>query len=188
MTLEGLRTERLLLRRWRDEDRPVFHCLNSDEAVMAFFPFRRTRAESDAAMDLWNESLERTGLQFLAAERQVDGAVVGMIGLGGVEGAGYPFAPTVQIGWRLLPEVHGVGLATEGARACLRHAFERLDLPEVVSYCVVENRASEAVMRRIGLRLAGRFDHPSVDPQTHPHLVRHTLTRITAEEWRAANG
>ncbi|MFC0191133.1 GNAT family N-acetyltransferase [Aureimonas pseudogalii] len=94
----------------------------------------------------------------------------------------------MQIGWRLLPEAHGVGLATEGARACLRHAFERLDLPELVSYCVVENRASEAVMRRIGMRLAGRFDHPSVDPQTHPHLVRHTLTRITAEEWHAANG
>ncbi|MBB3998489.1 hypothetical protein GGR04_002330 [Aureimonas pseudogalii] len=78
MTLEGLRTERLHLRRWREEDRPVFHRLNSDEAVMAFFPFRRTQAESEAAMDLWNESLDRTGLQFLAAERQADGVVVGM--------------------------------------------------------------------------------------------------------------
>ncbi len=39
-------TKRLLIRNWEDRDRELFFRINSDEEVMAFFPFRRTRAES----------------------------------------------------------------------------------------------------------------------------------------------
>jgi RimJ/RimL family protein N-acetyltransferase len=40
-------------------------------------------------------------------------------------------------------------------------------------------------MERIGMhRVAGGdFDHPNV-PDTYPHLKRHVLYRLTADEWR----
>ena len=39
-----IETDRLILRNWEDRDREMFHELNSDDKVMEFFPFRRTRA------------------------------------------------------------------------------------------------------------------------------------------------
>lgn len=180
--MDGLRTERLLLRRWTDADRPVFHRLNNDPSIMHFFPTRMTRAEADATMDRWNEGLEAHGLGFLAAMRLTDRRVVGVIGLAPITDPAYGFGPTVQIGWRLLPEVQHQGLATEGAKACLAHGFARLRLPEIVSQCVVENRASEDVMRRLGLRFRQHFDHPRIPP-SHPHLLRHALWGLRREEW-----
>jgi RimJ/RimL family protein N-acetyltransferase len=46
-----LRTRRLLLRRWRDDDRTAFHALNSDPAVMATIGPVMSRADSDAFMN-----------------------------------------------------------------------------------------------------------------------------------------
>jgi RimJ/RimL family protein N-acetyltransferase len=42
-----LRTDRLLLRRWRETDHAPFAALNGDPMVMEHFPDRLTRAESD---------------------------------------------------------------------------------------------------------------------------------------------
>ncbi|RIX97597.1 N-acetyltransferase [Aureimonas flava] len=184
--MDGLATERLTLRRWREADRPVFHRLNADPAVMRFFDRRLTREEADATMDRWNAGLDRNRMSFLAAERRRDGAVVGTIGLAPVTEDIYAFAPTVQIGWRLLPEAEGQGYATEGALACLAYGFRTLALPVIVAQCVVENRASEAVMRRLGMRARGTFDHPKISAETHPHLRRHSLFALRAADWRAA--
>ncbi len=52
--MDGLRTERLTLRRWREDDRPVFHRLNADPVVMRFFDKRMSREDADATMDRWN--------------------------------------------------------------------------------------------------------------------------------------
>ena len=43
-----LRTERLLLRRWRRDDRAPFAALNADPEVMRHFPAPMSREESDA--------------------------------------------------------------------------------------------------------------------------------------------
>ncbi|WP_182085244.1 GNAT family N-acetyltransferase [Aureimonas sp. ME7] len=184
--MDGLATERLILRRWREADQPIFHRLNADPTIMRFFDKRLPRAEADAAMDRWNAGLDENRMSFLAAERRTDGAVIGTIGLSPIVEDAYPFAPAVQIGWRLVPEAEGFGYATEGARACLAYGFERLDLAEIVAQCVVENRASEAVMLRLGMRLRDTFDHPKVSAETHPELRRHSLYAITAEAWRGA--
>lgn len=182
--MDGLRTERLRLRRWREADRPVFHRLNADPAVMRFFDRRLSREEADETLDRWNAGLDANRMTFLAAERREDGAVIGTIGLSPITEDIYSFAPTVQIGWRLVPEAEGLGYATEGAHACLAYGFETLGLPEIVAQCVVENRASEAVMLRLGMRWRETFDHPKVSAETHPHLVRHSLYALAAEDWR----
>lgn len=184
--MDGLATERLTLRRWREADRAVFHRLNADPEIMRFFAFRLTREEADATMDEWNEGLRRNATSFLAVERRSDGQVIGTLGLSPVTEDIYDFAPTVQIGWRLVPEAAGRGYATEGARAALRHGFETLALPEIVAQCVVENRPSEAVMLRLGMRPRGTFDHPKVSAESHPHLLRHSLYALSREDWREA--
>jgi RimJ/RimL family protein N-acetyltransferase len=46
-----LRTDRLLLRSWRPDDRQAFARMNADPEVMEFFVAPLTREESDAFVD-----------------------------------------------------------------------------------------------------------------------------------------
>jgi len=183
-----LETDRLILRPWQEQDRDLFFEINSDPAVMEFFPFRRTRQEADAFLDtLMREQRER--VVFAAAELRDTGECIGFCGLhdGDVEPA-FPRG-TIEIGWRLAVRHWGKGYATEGARAALEHGFSRLDLPEIVSFAVHDNRRSVAVMERIGMTRdpASDFDHPHV-PDTHPDLKRHVVYRMTAADWRNKKG
>ncbi|MBO0663324.1 GNAT family N-acetyltransferase [Jiella sp. CQZ9-1] len=180
-----IETTRTRLRRWRDEDRAAFHRLNSDETVMRFFPFRRSRAESDAFLDGLNARLDQDGVSFLALDVDGGDAAVGIVGMAVLDPI-MPCAPGIEIGWRLLPEVWGQGYATEAAEGCLHRAFTNPGAcDDIVSFCVDGNAASEAVMLRLGFSREADFDHPKVDPATHPHLVRHRLYRLRRADWRS---
>jgi RimJ/RimL family protein N-acetyltransferase len=70
-------------------------------------------------------------------------------------------------------------LATEGARAVIRYAFENLSLDSLVSFTVPENLRSRSVMEKIGMTHDPYedFDHPRL-PEGHP-MRRHVLYRLT---------
>lgn len=169
-----LRTQRLLLRPWRDEDRAPFAALNADPQTMQHFPATLTRAESDALVDRLIARRAETGLCFMAVERRSDAAFIGMVGLNHV-GYDTPFTPAVEIGWRILREHEGQGYVTEAARAWLDHGFQKLNLPRIVAFTVPANTRSRAVMTRLGMTHIedGDFDHPNL-PAGHP-LQRHVL-------------
>lgn len=79
--------------------------------------------------------------------------------------------------WRLARIHWGRGFATEAARAALRVGFERLALPEIVSFTAARNLRSRAVMERVGMRNAQQdFEHPGV-PEGNP-LRTHCLYRL----------
>ncbi len=180
-TVPRLRTQRLLLREWRDADRGPFAALNADPEVMALFPAQLTRAESDALVDRMIAGWAADGFGLLAVERTGDGAFLGFTGLGVPAWA--PLAAP-EIGWRLARFAWGHGYATEAARAALRFGFTALDLPEIVSYTTVANRRSRRVMERIGMTHdpAADFDHPRL-PDGHP-LRPHVTYRLARQTWR----
>lgn len=97
------------------------------------------------------------------------------------------FSPCVEVLWRLARPYWGNGYATEAAEASLQVGFEQLKLEEIVSFAVLENRRSRAVMERIGMTDTGRdFDHPAL-PETSP-LRRHCLYSMTRQDWRRKSG
>jgi len=55
-------TDRLVLRRWKDEDRAPFAELNGDPGTLAFFPSTLTRQESDAFVDRIEARFGRFGI------------------------------------------------------------------------------------------------------------------------------
>jgi RimJ/RimL family protein N-acetyltransferase len=179
-----LRTERLLLRRWRAEDREPFAAMNADSRVMRHFPALLSREESDGRFDRiqahWNEQ----GFGLWAVEVVGTAPFIGLIGLchAPFEAS---FTPCVEIGWRLAAEHWGQGLATEGARAALQCGFGRLGLSEVLSFTVPENHASRRVMEKLGMTHdpADDFDHPLL-AEGHP-LRRHVLYRISRRRFAA---
>ncbi|OQP87876.1 GNAT family N-acetyltransferase [Rhizobium rhizosphaerae] len=180
------RTERLTLRNWEEKDRDLFFTINSDPQVMEFFSWRRSRAEADALFDQNRARIAETGYGFYALALSRDDAAIGFCGLARADLA--PLLPeeTIEVGWRLARPFWGHGYVTEAAERLLGYGFEERGLPEIVSFAVANNDRSTAVMRRIGLSHVpdGDFDHPRV-ADSHPHLKRHVLYRITAEHYAA---
>lgn len=174
-------TARLRLRQWRESDREPFACMNIDPAVMEFFPALQSRHASDASIALWQSQFSSQGWSNWAVELLDSGQFVGFLGLT-VPRRVLPFSPCVEVGWRLARSAWGHGFATEGGRAVLRVAFERIGLSEVVSFTALGNLRSRAVMERLGLRNAMQdFEHPGV-PEHHA-LRSHCLYRVTREQW-----
>lgn len=180
-----IRTERLILRNWEERDRALFHRINSDERVMEFFPFRRSRAEADAKLDEFRTGIARDGYGWTAVEVAAGGDCAGFVGLHDAEYLATPSARTFEIGWRLAPEFWGKGYVSEAARAWLAFGFETLDLAEIVSFAVWNNDRSTAVMERIGMHRdpSRDFDHPAV-PDTHPQLKRHVFYALSRTDWQ----
>jgi len=178
--IDELRTPRLLLRRWRDEDLEPYAALNADPRVMEFFASTMPREKSDEQASKIRAALDERGFGLWAVELPGDESFIGFVGLA-VPHFEAPFTPCVEIGWRFAHAHWGRGYATEGARAALDVAFGELELGEVVSFTAVGNERSRRVMERLGMRRDQRedFDHPSL-PEGHP-LRRHVLFRIRPE-------
>lgn len=174
-------TERLLLRQWRDGDLDAFAAINADPRVMEFFPEPLGRRASDEMAQEIRSLIQRRGWGFWAVEVKSGEPFIGYVGLH-VPAADLPFAPCVEIGWRLSVVHWGKGYASEAARGALHIASERLQLAEVVSFTAVGNQRSRRVMERIGMRYSGEFDHPAV-PEDNP-LRLHVLYRLGREQWR----
>ncbi|WP_046468316.1 GNAT family N-acetyltransferase [Allosalinactinospora lopnorensis] len=172
-----LRTERLLLRRWREEDRAPFARINADPDVMRYLPALLTCGESDALSKRAQRDLDEYGYGLWALEVVETGEFIGFTGLLNVRFAAH-FTPAVEVGWRLARHAWGHGYATEAARAAVRHGFDRVGLAEIVSLTVGANTRSRAVMRRLGMRRAPEddFAHPAL-PAGH-RLSRHLLYRL----------
>ena len=174
---ESLTTGRLLLRRWRDADRQPFQKLNADPQVMEFMPRQLSPEDSDAMIVRIEQHFDRHGFGLFAAELIAEKTFIGFIGLS-VPAFDAPFMPAVEIGWRLAAGYWGQGLATEGARAVVRHAFETAGLTSLVSFTVPQNLRSRRVMEKLGMvhDPSDDFDHPRL-PEGHP-LRRHVLYRL----------
>lgn len=176
-----IRTERLLMREWRDDDLAPFAALNADPRVTEFFASSFSPTESDDLVEsirsCWRE--RRYGLW--ALERTETGAFIGYTGLWPAEFEA-PFTPAVEVGWRLAPEHWGHGFATEAGHEAVRYGFETVRLAEIVSFTAGGNARSRRVMERLGLRrdLDGDFAHPAMSPG-HPARA-HVLYRVRADD------
>jgi RimJ/RimL family protein N-acetyltransferase len=176
-----LRTPRLLLRQWRDDDLEPFAALNADPEVMRHFPSTLTREQSDAFASRARAHIAVLGWGLWAVELE-RAPFIGFVGLSEARFEAH-FTPAVEVGWRLAREHWGHGYATEGGRAALAFAFDELGLTEIVSFTTVANDRSRRVMERLGLTRdpADDFDHPQLAPDdpVRPHV----LYRLSRAAW-----
>lgn len=181
-----VKTKRLILRPWSEEDLEPFAELNADPRVREYFPGLLSRQESDESVQSMSDHIQRCGWGFWAASLALTGEFIGFIGLQNVYFSA-PFnksAPAVEIGWRLAFNHWGKGYATEGALAALKYGYEILGLEEIVSFTAVANQRSRHVMEKIGMHhnLEDDFDHPKLS-EGHP-LRRHVLYRLEKSRWQ----
>ncbi|MFG1290845.1 GNAT family N-acetyltransferase [Xanthobacter versatilis] len=172
-----LRTERLVLRPWREQDRDGLWRMQSNPATMEFLMPVPDRAASDAVAERAEAHFTRHGFGLWVVEAS---GVTDFAGYAGLVHVPYDehFTPAVEIGWRFDPAFWGHGYATEAARAALAFGFDTLGLAEIVAITVPANRRSRAVMERLGMARdeEGDFDLPII-PVGHP-LRRQVLYRL----------
>lgn len=148
-----LETDRLRLRMLGEADLDAYAAMCGDPEVMRWIGdgHAYTRAETwrHLATILGHWALRGYGLW--AVEEKATGELLGRIGPWRPEGW-----PDLEIGWLLRRASWGRGFATEGARAALAYAFERLGVAHAVSLIRPENAPSIRVAERLGERLEGR--------------------------------
>lgn len=173
-------TERLTLRPPVARDLDFLSEMNQDPDVMAFMPSLMNREESERQLRRMSRHFQDWGFGIWLIERRNGGEPLGLAGLQKVDFEA-PFAPAVEVAWRLVRSQWGNGYASEAARAALRFGFEALGLPEIVGFTTAANERSIAVFRRIGMPRDSAFDfeHPKLEPH-HP-LRPHVFFRLTRE-------
>ena len=167
-----LETERLSLSPWAEEDRAVILALYADPLASRDFGRTLSAEESGATFDKYLAAFDL--YEFTRWKLTLkDGRFIGTTGVMRVINH-QALGTHDEIGWRLLPEFWGQGYATEAARAAQIDAQTRCGLRGLITYTSPDNRASAAVMKRLGYIRAPEKDfsahYPSVVGEWHGHV------------------
>lgn len=155
--MELLRTERVVLRAWREDEadrlldilsRPeVKRWIDDDQENPVLMATREEAVERIRRYAAGHEAGSPMG--FWAVEERATGVVAGTVL---ITRAGSDPAPTeteVEIGWHLHPDAWGRGLAREAAAALLAAGLEHR--PRINAFMYVDNAPSAGVARAIGM-------------------------------------
>ena len=153
MDLPIYRTDRLIVRPRSLDDIPMLLDLHQDAEVMRFLggPVKDQAAHTQELRERitrnWGDGL---GTWSVVPSDEPD-RYLGWVLLVPIEGKG----PDVEIGWRFARTAWGHGFAAEAAARILRHGFETVGLAEIIAVIDPDNRRSQRVADRIGLKRAG---------------------------------
>jgi RimJ/RimL family protein N-acetyltransferase len=181
-----LETARLVLRRFTAGDVDLLVDLDGDPEVMRFvtggLPTSRTQIEREVLPAFLSFHDRGDGYGFWAAVAKDSAEFVGWFHLRPAPGAP-PDEP--ELGYRLRRAAWGRGLATEGARALIDHAFTTLGARRVVAETMAVHVASRRVMEHAGMRLVREFR------QEWPHRIDgeelgDVEYAVTRAQWRSA--
>lgn len=158
-----IKTERLALREWQDDDREPFARMNGDPLVMQYLPRSLDEGASNKLVDRFQAHFKKHGYGLYAVEVVETGQFAGFVGLNNVTFKA-PFVPATEIAWRLDYEFWGKGYGSEAAEAVIAHGLSTLSLKEIVSFTVHDNTRSIHLMEKIGLKRDedGDFDYPTL--------------------------
>ena len=177
----GLRSERLVLRRFTMDDLPLLVELNSCPEVMRWLGGPRTPEETEQMLRerVIAYYAANPGLGIWATQLRSTGECIGMHLINHIQGESL-----IQVGYRLFRKHWGRGYATEMTRVLIEHGFRRLGLERISAITALENTASQHVLTKAGLpRLADRFfAHPAYAP-----FGPQAYFERSAQDWLSAN-
>ena len=181
-------TTRLRLREWDEEDEVRFYELMNRPEVMQHLGGIQSPEEWSAAYQRVVGFQRDFGHTFWIIEERDSGAILGFCGIKRVNapGAG-DLTGKHEIGWRVVPESWGKGIAKEAAIASMDLAFDRFDAPQVIATTVPANAASQGLMKRLGMKRREELDYVDTrfGPELNPTIV-FTMDRADWPEARTA--
>ena len=175
-SLDSLRTARLLLSRPREADFDELARMFADPKVGATLGGVRSRNQARVLFDRYVEHWERHDFGLWVMRDPDTGTYIGRGGLRIWEIDG---REEIEVGYALMPEYWGRGLATELARESVCIGFTVLGRPELISFTLPTNWASRRVMEKAGFL----YERDGVYAD-----LPHVFYRLTRERWRELQG
>jgi [ribosomal protein S5]-alanine N-acetyltransferase len=153
----AIRTARLLLRPFRTDDLAAYTAIRADPETARYLPGGTAGAaeapeRAQRTIAAWGAGAWADGGYAPWAVEHVEsgGRLIGHLGLRHL-----PEIGETELAYLLERPAWGRGFATEGARAAIAFARNRLGLSYLVALAMPQNTASTAVMRRCGFALEG---------------------------------
>ncbi len=167
-------TDRLRLRRWKQEDHAPFAAMCADPDVMRYIGngATRTAKQSSRAIGRFENEWNERGFGLFAVEAKQTGDLLGFTGLSWPDFMPEVF-PSVEIGWRFSKSSWGMGYASEAAAAALSHGVSMQGITDIVSIYQLENLASQRIMQKLGMV----FDRKTIDPTCGREVEVYRLPR-----------
>jgi RimJ/RimL family protein N-acetyltransferase len=184
-----LETERLRLRRFTRDDADLLTRLDADPEVMRHITYGVPTprcAYTDVYLPRWLEIYAaRPDLGYFAAELRATDVFIGWLHLRGDR-----IEPEyLELGYRLKRSAWGLGYATEGATALLRHGFTAAGADRISARTLERNLASQRVMQKCGLRYAAAFLYGEKAIPGRSEEERAAVKyEITRSEWLSQQG
>jgi len=144
-----VRTERLALRHFTEEDAPFILELLNEPGWKLFIGDRGVNNLDDAMGYIETvplASYSKNGFGLNAVEIENDGTLVGMCGL-----IKRDTLEDVDIGFALLSRFEGRGYAQEAVNATLTHARDQLGLKRIVAITTKNHTRSGRLLERVGM-------------------------------------
>ncbi len=145
--MANIETNRLNLRRWRDEDFEQFAEFYSDEESARYVGGRKTLDEAWRHFALLIGHWQLKGFGYWLVEEKGSSDFVGGVGLW--QSAGWP---ELELGYWLMPHHQGKGYAFEAAAKCKAYAKEVLQADSLVSYIDPSNAPSIKLAESLGAK------------------------------------
>lgn len=135
------------LRDWGDEDAPALEPVCGEWNVCAFtsMPWSYSEAETLAWVERQRQKRAAGTVLALAIQGPDDDRVLGNVNLAGLDGG-----REAGIGYWLIPEARGRGLATAATTLLVDWGFDHLGLERIEFAILPENQASQRVAERLG--------------------------------------
>lgn len=170
---ESFVTERLAAARPVPADEGFLVETWSDARVTDWLGGRRDRAAVLALLDHWDDLWNSQGLGCWILRDRNDHVAVGWVLLHPME---FGEHRGIEVGWAIIADRWREGLATEAAKRVVEIAFADCGLDELLSGTMVDNVASQGVMKNVGF---------SYDCDTEHAGTPHVLYRLTRKDWES---
>ena len=162
-----LETERLILRKFIENDVEAIFKLRNDAEMMRFIREpQKSKAESARWINLVSSLWESEKIGFCAVVEKKSNKVIGWCGL-------WKLIETneIEVGYAIAKEFWKKGFASEAAKAFLYYGFETLNLEKIAAVARPENTASRRVMEKLGMQ----FDY--IGEFYESDLAHHSITK-----------
>jgi ribosomal-protein-alanine N-acetyltransferase len=145
---KNLETERLFLRRIDTIDVDAVLELRGNPQTMKYIPRPLAKTKEDALehIAMINEKIDNNIAINWAITLKDNTQLIGIIGHYRIQTENY----RAEIGYMILPQYHGKGIAAEAIKAVVEYGFEEMQLHSIEAIIDPENQASEKVLLKSG--------------------------------------
>lgn len=150
-----IRTERLLLRPWREKDAEILQSIANHKSISKFtrvpYPYKLKDAKK-FIRDSAKKRRKKEEFCFAIVIKNTN-ELIGSISLVKINW----FYKWAEVGYWIGKDFRGNGFMSEAVRGLLDYGFKKINLNRIEINCFVENKASKRVIEKVGGVFEGKM-------------------------------